>query len=283
MQIVTTVKQVQKLIASYKAQGKSIGFVPTMGALHVGHLSLIQEAKKKNDIVVCSIFVNPTQFNNKTDLKKYPRNLDRDADLLKTVKCDIIFSPGVSQVYPSGLDTKVEMNYGGLDTRMEGAFRPGHFAGMVQVVNRLLNIVTPDHLYMGQKDFQQFTIVARLIAQLKHKTKLVVCPIKREKNGLAMSSRNERLSADLRDRAKIIYKTLNAAKKKLSVKSIKEIEAEAMKSLAIKDFKPEYFSIVDGKSLKPIKDISKHKYIVACTATWAGDVRLIDNMIYKQE
>jgi pantoate--beta-alanine ligase len=283
MQIITTVKEIQSVITALKTDGKSIGFVPTMGALHSGHLSLIKEAKKTNNIVVCSVFVNPTQFNNKTDLKKYPRNLDQDAGLLSTVKCDIIFAPSVGQIYPKGLETKVEMNYGGLDTRMEGEFRPGHFAGMVQVVNRLLNIVTPNHLYMGQKDFQQFTIVARLIAQLKIKTKLVVCPIKREKNGLAMSSRNERLSADLRDRAKIIFKTLKSAEKKLNTKSIREIEAEAMKSLALQDFKPEYFSIVDGKTLKPVKDITKHKYIVACVATWAGNVRLIDNMIYKND
>jgi pantoate--beta-alanine ligase len=283
MQVVSRVKELQNIISKYKAENKSVGFVPTMGALHSGHLSLIKESKKVNDIVVCSVFVNPTQFNNKTDLKKYPRDLDKDADLLKSAKCDILFAPTVTQVYPKGLETHVELNYGGLDTRMEGEFRPGHFAGMVQVVKRLLDIVQPHHLYMGQKDFQQFTIVARLISQFKIKTKLVVCAIKREKNGLAMSSRNERLSPDLRDRAKVTYKTLKAAEKKLGTKSIKEIEAEALKSLAIPDFKPEYFSIVDGKTLKPVKDITKHKYIVACVATWAGEVRLIDNVIYKND
>jgi pantoate--beta-alanine ligase len=282
MQVVGNVKELQNIILGYKADNKTIGFVPTMGALHSGHLSLIKEARKHNDIVVCSVFVNPTQFNNKKDLKKYPRNLDKDSALLASAKCDIIFAPSVAQVYPKGLDTNVDINYGGLDTRMEGEFRPGHFAGMVQVVKRLLDIVLPHHIYMGQKDFQQFTIVARLIAQFKIKTKLIVCPIKREKNGLAMSSRNERLSPDLRDRAKIIYKTLKVAKNKIGTKSIKEIEVEAMKSLGIPDFQPEYFSIVDGKTLKPVKDINKHKYIVACVATWAGDVRLIDNIIIKE-
>ncbi len=284
MEIISTVKQLNIFLENAKLQGHSIGFVPTMGALHNGHLSLIKEAKKTNQIVVCSIFVNPTQFNNKTDLAKYPRNLEADATLLSSIKCDVLFAPSIKEVYPKNLNTILDLNFKGLDKMMEGEFRPGHFAGMAQVVKRLLDMVQPDKLYMGQKDFQQFTIVALMIKQLKLKTRLVVCKILREKNGLAMSSRNERLTADIRSRASIIYKTIKAAHRKIDTHSIKEIETVAMAKLASEpDFKPEYFRIVDGKTLKPVKDINKHKYVVACVACWAGDVRLIDNMIFKNE
>ncbi len=282
MQIVHTVKELQNIISTNKENKKSIGFVPTMGALHNGHISLIKSSKKQCDITICSIFVNPTQFNNKQDLKKYPRNLETDAALLASAKCDIVFAPSVSQVYPKGLDTTVTFDMGGLDTVMEGEFRPGHFAGMTQVVKRLLDIVTPDYLYMGQKDFQQFTIVDRMIKQLKIKTKLVVCPILREKHKLAMSSRNERLPADLRNKASLIYKTMVWAKGQTSKLSIKEIEAKAIEKLAVPDFKPEYFTFINGKTLKPIKDYEKVSYVVICVAVWVGEVRLIDNMILKQ-
>lgn len=281
MQIITKVKELKKILSKYKSENKTIGFAPTMGALHNGHVSLITKAKKDCDIIVCSIFVNPTQFNNKNDLKKYPRTLEKDAVMLEKAGCHIVFAPTANEVYPKNLDTSLELDFKGLDKVMEGKFRPGHFEGMAQVVKRLLDIVDPDKLFMGQKDFQQFTLVNYMIKKLKIKTELVVCPIKREKNGLAMSSRNERLPKAFRDKASLMYKILQAAYRKLDTYSIKEIETFAINKLTIPDFKPEYFSIVDGYTLKPVKDIHKHKYIVACVAVWVGEVRLIDNKIFK--
>jgi pantoate--beta-alanine ligase len=283
MQIITKVKELRAILTKYKNENKTIGFVPTMGALHDGHLSLVNNAKKQTNIVVCSIFVNPTQFNNKNDLKKYPRTLDKDAIMLKAASCDIVFAPSVSEIYPKNLDTNINIDFKGLDKVMEGKFRPGHFEGMARVVKRLLDIVEPNKLFMGQKDFQQFTLVQFMINKFKIKTQLIVCPIKREKNGLAMSSRNERLSKQLREKASLIYKTLQSAYRKINTHSIKEIEDYAISKLTIPDFNPEYFSIVDGYNLKPVKDINKHKYVVACVAVWVGDVRLIDNKIFKKE
>ena len=282
MKVVKTNKALEKALAQFRKQGSTIGFVPTMGALHEGHLSLIRQALKKNDVVVCSIFVNPTQFNNATDLAKYPRTLQKDRVMLEKAGCTILYAPSVEEVYPENLETAVKFSFKGLDKMMEGKFRPGHFKGMAQVVKRLLDLVQPDDLYMGQKDFQQFTIVAHMLKTLKMKTKLVVCPILREENGLAMSSRNERLRPDLRSRAALIYKTLKAAKSKLKTMDMREIEKWALQKMRVPDFTPEYFSIVDGYTLKPVENTADHTYIVACTAVWAGDVRLIDNMIFKK-
>ena len=281
MKRITSVNSLHRTLNTYRKQGLTIGFVPTMGALHAGHLSLIQEAAKKTDLVVCSIFVNPTQFNNASDLAKYPRTLKKDGQLLETAGCHLLFAPSVDEIYPPGLDTEVHFSFKGLDKMMEGRFRPGHFKGMAQVVKRLLDLVQPNDLYMGQKDFQQFTIVAHMIKTLKMPIRLVVCPIMREAHGLAMSSRNERLNADLRARAAIIYKTLKAAKTKLKSMAVSDVEKWAMQKMEVPDFKPEYFSIVDGYTLKPVENPESHDYIVACTAIWAGEVRLIDNMIYK--
>ena len=188
MKRITSVNSLQRTLNTYRKQGLTIGFVPTMGALHAGHLSLIQQAAKKNDIVVCSIFVNPTQFNNASDLAKYPRTLKKDGQLLETAGCHLLFAPSVDEIYPPGLDTEVHFSFKGLDKMMEGRYRPGHFKGMAQVVKRLLDLVLPNDLYMGQKDFQQFTIVAHMIKTLKLPIRLVVCPIMREAHGLAMSS-----------------------------------------------------------------------------------------------
>ena len=281
MKRITSVNSLQRTLNSYRKQGLTIGFVPTMGALHAGHLSLIRQSAKKNDIVVCSIFVNPTQFNNASDLAKYPRTLKQDGQLLESAGCHLLFAPSVDEIYPPGLDTEVKFSFKGLDKMMEGRFRPGHFKGMAQVVKRLLDLVQPHDLYMGQKDFQQFTIVAHMIKTLKLPIQLVVCPILREAHGLAMSSRNERLNADLRARAALIYKTLKAAKTKLKSTAVSDVEKWVMQKMEAPNFKPEYFSIVDGHTLKPVENPESHDYIVACTAIWAGEVRLIDNMIYK--
>ncbi len=281
MLVVESAEELQVIIKEHKKSKKKIGFTPTLGALHEGHATLIQRSKRENDIVVCSIFVNPTQFNESSDLKKYPRTFIADKKLLERIGCDILFFPSDKEVYPNGTDYAVKVNLDGLDKRMEGAFRPGHFEGVVQVVHRLLEIVKPHKLYMGQKDFQQFTIIQKMIDKLKIKTKLVVCPIKREKDGLAMSSRNSRLSKSIRKKATILHKTLKTVKSKIHLETPEDLCKFAQIKMDIVDFKPEYFIIIDGYSLKPIRSFSDTDYAVACTAVWAGDVRLIDNMILK--
>ena len=282
MEIIYETEVLEQKVKELKNAGKSVGFTPTMGALHEGHYSLIRQSLLETDISICSIFVNPTQFNNSDDLNKYPRTLDEDCQGLEKAGCHIVFAPSIDEIYPDGPENyKVELDLGGLDRRMEGEHRPGHFEGVVQVVKRLIDIVGCDRLYMGQKDFQQFTIIQHMIDRLRLPVLLVVCATLRESDGLAMSSRNRRLSEYHREKASIIYRVLNKAKEWILTKSIEEIEATAMEYMAIPDFKPEYFSLVDGKTLLPLQSIQKGQMIVACTAVWAGDVRLIDNMILR--
>lgn len=271
-----------KALNKHRNKKQTIGFTPTLGALHSGHLELMQRSQRECDIGVCSIFVNPTQFNESSDLKKYPRTLNADKALLNSINMDYLFNPSVAEVYPEDLDTSVKIDFGQLDKVMEGAMRPGHFEGVAQVVKRLLDMVRPTHLYMGQKDFQQFTICQHMIDTLNLPVKLVVCPIVREKDGVAMSSRNTRLTPDHRKRAVIINKMLNFANENLDKMSVSELEKTCIERLSIPGFKPEYFTISDGRTLQPIKDVSKNDYIVACTAVWAGEVRLIDNMILRK-
>ena len=275
--------EIIKTIQDLKAQGLRIGFVPTMGALHEGHLMLIKKAKKENDVTIASIFVNPTQFNDKKDLEKYPNNLEQDQLLLTSVHTDILYAPNVGDIYPNGMEIGSDIDLGGLDIMMEGAHRPGHFNGVAQVVRRLLDIVQPDNLYMGQKDFQQFTIINYLIKTLQIPTKLRVCPIVREKNGLAMSSRNVRLSTEAREQAKLIYNTLKTVKQKSKTIPPALLVQYAMKRLNLPPFTPEYFNIVDGDTLLPVDNMDTHSYVVACTAVYVEGVRLIDNMILKQK
>ncbi len=274
---------VTKKIVELKAKGLKIGFVPTMGALHDGHLNLVKKAKKENHITIVSIFVNPTQFNDKKDLDKYPRTLEQDKMLLASVNTDFLYAPESVDVYPEGTDMHSNIDLGGLDLVMEGAHRPGHFNGVAQVVKRLLEIVQPDNLYMGQKDFQQYTIINYMLKKLQFPTQLRVCPIVREKNGLAMSSRNVRLSAEAKENAKLIHNTLKAVKQKIKTHTPEELTKYALKRLSKHPFEPEYFDIIDGYTLQTIENIDKHSYIVACTAVWIEGVRLIDNMILIQE
>lgn len=283
MYLFKKVKDLQKYLNNLRNEGSTVGLVPTMGALHEGHLSLIERAKSDNDIVVCSIFVNPTQFNETKDLVSYPRTATKDIELLTLHGNDVLFMPPVNEVYPDGLNTKVAIDFGQLDKTMEGKFRPGHFDGMVQVVNRLANIVVPVRMYFGQKDYQQYALVQNMLEQQKSLVKAIMCPILRESDGLALSSRNARLEAAIRERATIIYQTLLKAKTIIKEKDSKTVQEIALKDLAIKDFKPEYFEIVDGRSLLPVATFNDSDYIVACTAVWAGDVRLIDSMIFKHQ
>ena len=281
MRVFKTVKDLQSFLNPHRKVGKSIGFVPTLGALHEGHMSLIKLSKELSDISVCSIFVNPTQFNESTDLDNYPRTYDADSALLIAAGCDVLFYPSATQVYPENIDTEVHVDFGKLDQVMEGAFRPGHFDGVAQVVKRLLDIVDPHQLYMGQKDFQQVAIVSRMMDHYKLKSELIVCPIIREPHGLAMSSRNERLSSEKRKDAGIIFDILQWVKNHMNDKSVHELEEEAMDRLRIPGFRPEYFQIVDGHSLRPINHIADKKYVVACIAVWVEEVRLIDNIILQ--
>ncbi|MCL4153965.1 UNVERIFIED_CONTAM: hypothetical protein GTU68_029351 [Idotea baltica] len=280
MYIFRKVEDIQGRLNAWRKQGKRVGFVPTLGALHDGHLSLLKQARAQNEIVVCSIFVNPTQFNEASDLKKYPRTIEADIRVLLNGEVDVLLYPQVEEIYPPGIDTRVDIDLGAVAEVMEAEQRPGHFDGVMQVVKRLLDIVKPDRLYMGQKDFQQFTIVQHMIDYFKMPTELVVCPIKREAHGLAMSSRNERLSADTRAAARLIYDTLLSCKGAWGTKSIVELQRQALCALSVSPFKPEYFEIVDGYTLQPIDPEQPSDYVVACTAVWADNVRLIDNIIF---
>jgi len=275
------VADLQQYLHNKRKEGQLIGFAPTMGALHEGHLSLIRASKEQCDITVCSIFVNPTQFNDPGDLDKYPRTIAADIDLLTTVDTDVLFLPAADEVYPAGLDTTLELDFGDLAKVMEGAFRPGHFDGMAQVVWRLLDIVQPHRLFMGQKDFQQLTIVRDMLKQMQADIELIMCPIVREEDGLAMSSRNVLLTPEHRAIVSIIQETLQAGKEMIAEKSPQEVKAWAMEKLQQPGFKPEYFEIVDGISLQAIDKFEDSNFLVACAAVWVGKVRLIDNLVFK--
>lgn len=261
---------------------QNLGFIPTMGALHEGHLSLIRKAKNANALTVCSIFVNPTQFNEQSDLVRYPRTPGKDIELLEMVGCDVLFLPDVEEVYPPRLDTKLQIDLKELDQAMEGSFRPGHFAGVAEVVKRLLDIVQPTQLYMGQKDFQQFTIVQQMIDQLGLPVELVMGETVREADGLAMSSRNQRLTEKDRQLAPKIHETLVAARNWLDEMPVEAVKAKAMEVLSVPGLKPEYFEIVDRERLQLIRDWTAQNKAVACTAVWAGEVRLIDNILLNK-
>ena len=273
----------QKYLKSLKNKGLDIGFAPTMGALHTGHTSLVEQAKTTCDIAVVSIFINPTQFNDPKDLEKYPRTPERDLELLAEAGCDVVFMPDVSEVYPHGNTPSVKYDFGKLERILEGEFRPGHFDGMAQIVSRLLDIVQPNRLFMGQKDFQQLAVVSRLLELQKSKIELISCPIIREKDGLAMSSRNVRLTESDRPKAALIHQTLEEALEMIENYAPAEISRICTTKLKLEPrFKLEYFDIVDGRTLLPIHIFEDTDYAVALTAIWVGDVRLIDNIILKQ-
>lgn len=265
---------------------KTLCFVPTMGALHQGHLSLVNKAKRKSTYVVVSIFVNPTQFNNAEDFAKYPITIEKDIELLKQVNCDAIFLPSVNEIYPNGTKLNNEIDFGFLAQTLEGEFRPGHFAGMAQVVERLLRIIKPQKLFMGLKDFQQALIVEELIKKRKLNIELIKCPTKREIDGLAMSSRNVRLDKNARKIAVQLSKALFYTKRKIKklrnenyTAAIKTIADAAKKKLSIyKEIEIEYFEIRDAETLKPEQKISNKK-LVALVAANVNGVRLIDNVV----
>lgn len=274
-------EDLRKYLQAQKDLNKSIGFAPTMGALHQGHISLVKASKQANDLTVVSIFVNPTQFNEASDLEKYPRTEGSDIEKLTAAACDVLYMPTIEEVYPAGTESKETFDFGNLVKVMEGTERPGHFEGVVQVVKRLLEIVEPSRLYMGQKDYQQFAIIQEMLRQWGAPIEIVRCPIVRESNGLAMSSRNVRLSEDHRKRAILLSQLLQAAKQASKTKKTSEIEAEAMERMRREpDFCPEYFTISDGRTLEPISDFTTAETVVICVACWVGEVRLIDNIVF---
>jgi len=259
-----------------RQKGLKIGFVPTMGALHNGHLSLIHIARQQCDVVVCSIFVNPTQFNDPRDLEKYPRPIAADIQKLEQVNCDILFEPAVTEMYAD--NEHWHLPIGELEHLLEGASRPGHYQGVTQVVNKLFNIVKPDVAFFGQKDYQQFLVINKMIELLQLPVKLVMCPIERETDGLAMSSRNVHLSAADRKHALILSKTLNSIKQKFDPNRIAELKHEAEEAIATETgVELSYFEIVDAETLHPATINTPH--IVALVAAKVGDTRLIDNVV----
>lgn len=276
MNTFNTRNQIRQYLSSLN--GKTIGFVPTMGALHNGHLSLIEQAKQGNDVVVCSIFVNPTQFNDPKDLENYPRPIEADMAKLETVGCDVLFNPGVSEIYAD--NEHWHLNIGQLEFLLEGEFRPGHYQGVTQVVYKLLHIVKPTTLYLGQKDYQQFAVIKKMVALMNLHVTMVMSPIEREPEGLAMSSRNIHLSAEERLHALVLSRTLAWVKDNFNSKSIFELEEEAMLRLQNEPgVEPEYFELADGETLLPANENSQT--IVALTAAKVGKTRLIDNMLVR--
>lgn len=282
MKIINSISELQKVIAGHRRQSKKIGLVTTMGALHDGHLVLVERCVRENDISVVSIFVNPTQFNDPNDLINYPRTPEKDAELLSKAGCNYIFMPSVEEMYPEP-DTRV-FNFGALANVMEGRFRPGHFNGVAQIVSKLFTAVQPDRAYFGEKDFQQLAIIREMTRQLKFPIEIIACPIVREADGLAMSSRNRRLTVQEREKAPKIAQLLYNSRTFAPEKSISET-LEFVKTGLLTDsiFRLDYFEIVDGNTLQAVKDWEESEYIVGCLATYCGHIRLIDNIVYKRD
>lgn len=281
MKLIRTIKELQAELDTYKKQGKKIGLVPTMGALHAGHASLVKRSVSENSATVVSVFVNPTQFNDKNDLIKYPRNLDADCQLLEEVGATFVFAPAVEEMYPEP-DTR-QFNFAPLDTVMEGAFRPGHFNGVAQIVTKLFDAVQPDNAYFGEKDFQQLAIIRAMVKQLGYTLHIVGCPIVRETDGLALSSRNARFSKEEREIALNISQTLFKSRTFAASHSLEETVKFVEDSIAAVDgLRLEYFQIVDGNTLQPVSNWEDSDYIVGCITVFCGEVRLIDNIKYKE-
>ena len=257
----------------------SIGFVPTMGALHRGHLSLIEKSKSENDITVCSIFVNPTQFNDPVDFQKYPVTLDNDVLELEKAGCDVLFLPSVNEIYPDRSPSPAHYNIGQLETILEGKYRPGHFQGVCQVVHILLNTIQADDLYLGQKDYQQCIVLKKMISDLNIPININICPTVREADGLAMSSRNLRLSEDERKKASLIFETLTRMKEQIQTKNFSILKEEAKKDLEHSGFKVDYIEIANANNLNLLSQWAPSTPIIAVCAAYLNEVRLIDNIL----
>ena len=281
MRVVKTISELKSLISGYKQENKTVGLVPTMGALHAGHKSLVDRARKENDIVVVSVFVNPTQFNNKQDLATYPRTEERDCALLEAAGCDVVFMPAVEEVYPEPDNRQFDL--GAVAEVMEGAHRPCHFNGVAQIVSKLFGFVEPDRAYFGEKDFQQIAVIRKMVQLEGFKLQIVACPIKREDDGLALSSRNVRLTAEQRQLAPNIYRVLKESCNFAKSHTVAETEKFVVDSLnALPQMEVEYYSIVDALTMQPVSDWADADSITGCITVYCGEVRLIDNIAYKK-
>lgn len=280
MKIAGTINELKEFLQVCRDNGKSVGFVPTMGALHDGHASLVKRSVAENDVTVVSVFVNPTQFNDKNDLKNYPRTLEADCKLLEAVSADVVFAPEVAEMYPE--EDRRQFSFAPLDTVMEGACRPGHFNGVAQIVSKLFYAVEPDRAYFGEKDFQQLAIIREMVRQLSLNVEIVGCPIVREKDGLAMSSRNTLLSMEERERAltisRALFRSLDYARENSLANTRQFVENMIAGTSGLE---LEYFQIVDGNTLQELKEWDDSDYVVGCIALFCGKVRLIDNIKYK--
>ena len=280
MQIFKEIGPLKQFLRQVRIQKQTIGFVPTMGAIHEGHLNLIRAAKAENQLVIASIYVNPTQFNNPSDLEKYPRTIEKDIERFTSVGCDVLFHPTNQEMYPK--PSLLKFDFGGIDKILEGAFRPGHFSGVGLVVSKLFNIVAPDRAYFGQKDFQQFKVISQLVEELEFDLQLICVSTTREADGLAMSSRNLRLNTDDRNKALILFQSLNYAKEELLKKTdFKKIRKEVQQRCAAIDVKLEYFELADRKNLSVLDSVKEADQAVLLMAAYVGEVRLIDNMFIE--
>ena len=284
MQIITTKKELLAVVKACKQERKTIGLVPTMGALHEGHASLVKRAVNENNVCFVAVFVNPTQFNNKEDLEKYPRNINRDAELLSSIGVDFVFAPTPEEMYSAEeMNTTFQFDFAGLDQVMEGKMRPGHFNGVVQVVSRLFYLVQPDKAYFGEKDFQQLAIIHHMVERSSMagtfgNLQIIGCPIVREKSGLALSSRNERLSPEEKETALAISKTLFESLKWAKSASVAEVQQRVIDTInAVEGLEVEYYEIVDQTTLLPTNTFD---HAIGCVTVYCGPVRLIDNIKY---
>jgi pantoate--beta-alanine ligase len=273
------IEDLRLFLSQIREKGNTIGYVPTMGALHQGHISLITNSKTTNSITVSSIFVNPTQFNDPKDFEKYPIMLEKDIAILEQAGCDVLFLPSVAEMYPTAFSNLQQYDLGYLETVLEGKYRPGHFQGVCQVVQRLLQIVEPDNLFLGQKDYQQCMVIKKLIELVKMKVNVIVCTTLREDDGLAMSSRNIRLNKQEREKAVKIYDTLVFLKREIKPGYIEDIKERALQYLTAKGFKPDYVAIAGADNLELIEYWDGKKNIVALIAAYLNEVRLIDNIL----
>jgi len=280
MVIFKKINDIKSYLSTQAANGNKIGFIPTMGALHAGHISLVQKAKANSALSVCSIFLNPTQFNDKKDLEKYPSSIDADIELLLNAGCDVLFLPDVEEIYPGGESHTRTYDFGYLDTILEGAKRPGHFKGVGQVVGRLLEIIGPNELYLGQKDYQQCMVIRKLATVMGlNDLNILICDTVRESDGLAMSSRNRRLTEPQRAVAGLIYQCLVSIQSKQNISSFAIVRKECEDLLLAKGFVPDYIALADARDLALLEDYNKDIPMIALMAAKIGEIRLIDNML----
>lgn len=279
MRTINSVSELKDTVKMLKSQGKSVGLVPTMGALHEGHISLVTRCRKENDVVVVSVFVNPTQFNNKEDLRTYPRTEEADKRLLEAAGCDVVFMPTVEEVYPEP-DNRV-FNLGPVAEVMEGAMRPGHFNGVAQIVSKLFMYVEPDRAYFGEKDFQQIAVIREMVRQEGFRLEIVPCPIVREADGLAKSSRNVRLTPENRAKAPAIAKALMESVEYAKTHTVAETHDKVVEQITAAGMEVEYYQIVDSLTMQAVENWDDAPQINGCVTVYCGDVRLIDNIAYK--